>query len=29
MDKYYFNWNTVVQVPHVLVDFIPTAGNWS
>jgi hypothetical protein len=29
MDKYYFNWNTVVVVPHVLLDFIPTAANWT
>jgi hypothetical protein len=29
MDKYYFSWNTVVQIPHVLVDFIPTGPSWS
>jgi hypothetical protein len=29
MDKYYFNWNTVVQVPEVLVDFIPNGPSWS
>jgi hypothetical protein len=29
MDKYYFNWNTVFQVPEVLVDFTPTGSSWS
>jgi hypothetical protein len=29
MDKYYFNWNTIVQTPHVLIDFIPTGPSWS
>jgi hypothetical protein len=29
MDKYHFNWNTVLQVPAALVDFIPTGANWS
>ena len=29
MDKYDLNWNTVVQVPHVLVDSIPTGPSWS
>jgi hypothetical protein len=29
MDKYYFNWNTVVQAPNVLVEFIPTGPSWS
>jgi hypothetical protein len=24
MDKYYFSWQTVYVVPHVLIDFIPT-----
>lgn len=29
MDKYYFNWDTVLTVPHVLVDFIPSGHPWS
>jgi hypothetical protein len=29
MDKYHFAWNHVVNVPHVLLDFIPTGPNWS
>ena len=29
MDKYYFNWNTVVQIPSILVDSIPTGSPWS
>ena len=29
MDKYYFNWNTVFQVPPVLVDSIGTGTSWS
>jgi hypothetical protein len=29
MDKYYFNWNTIIQIPHVLIDSIPTGANWS
>lgn len=29
MDKYYFNWATVYQLPHVSLDFIPTGPNWS
>jgi hypothetical protein len=29
MDKYYFNWQTVFQIPHVVVDSIPTGPSWS
>ena len=29
MDKYYFNWNHIFVVPHVLVDFIPNGPSWS
>jgi hypothetical protein len=29
MDKYDLNWKTVVQVPHVLVDSIPSGPSWS
>jgi hypothetical protein len=29
MDKYDLNWKTVVQVPNVLVDSIPTGPSWS
>jgi hypothetical protein len=29
MDKYYFSWSTLVQVPHVLLDYIPAGSNWS
>ena len=29
MDKYDFNWNTVVQVPNILVDTIPSGLPWS
>jgi hypothetical protein len=29
MDKYDFNWNTIVQVPNVLINSIPTGPSWS
>ena len=29
MDKYDFNWNTIVQVPNILVDSIPAGASWS
>lgn len=29
MDKYYFKWEAILTVPHVLVDFIPTGQHWS
>lgn len=29
MDKYYFNWRTIVVMPQVLLDSIPTGNNWS
>ncbi|TGD57030.1 hypothetical protein [Flavobacterium humi] len=29
MDKYYFNWDAILTVPHVLVDFIPSGQTWS
>jgi hypothetical protein len=29
MDKYYFNWKTVFQVPPVLADFVTTGPSWS
>jgi hypothetical protein len=28
MDKYYFNWDTVFEVPRVLVDSIPAGVSW-
>jgi hypothetical protein len=28
MDKYHFNWKTIVHVPQVLVDSIPTGAVW-
>ena len=29
MDKYYFNWDRIVQVPDILVEYIPLGPNWS
>lgn len=29
MDKYYFSWDRVYVLPHVMVDFIVTGPSWS
>lgn len=29
MDKYYFNWNTIVQVPEVITRFVPDSDPLS
>ncbi len=29
MDKYFFDWDKVLSLPHVVLDFIRTGRNWS